>query len=51
VSYELQQELWQRRLIIVDRIMAGDMENRLCSDVNRRDSRYNIAASKLYLAH
>jgi hypothetical protein len=43
LRYELQQELWRRRLTIAERIMAGDVEDRLRGDGNRRDNRYNIA--------
>ncbi len=39
---DVQQPLWQCRRTIAELIMAGQVEDRLRGDGNRRDSRYNI---------
>ena len=39
---EIQQTVWERRRTIADWIIAGQVEDRLRGDGNRRDSRYNI---------
>jgi len=39
---DIQQTVWERRRTIVDWIIAGQVEDRLRGDGNRRDSRYNI---------
>ena len=40
---DIQQMVWERRRTIADWIIAGQVEDRLRGDGNRRDSRYNIA--------
>ena len=40
---DIQQTVWERRRTIADWIIAGQVEDRLRGDGNRRDSRYNIA--------
>ena len=39
---EIQQTVWERRRTIADWIIAGQVEDRLRGDGNRRDSRYNV---------
>ncbi len=39
---DIQQMVWERRRTIADWIIAGQVEDRLRGDGNRRDSRYNI---------
>ena len=40
---DVQRAVWQRRRTIADWIIAGQLEDRLRGDGNRRDSRYNVA--------
>ena len=43
LPFDIQQMVWERRRTIADWIIAGQVEDRLRGDGNRRDSRYNIA--------